>query len=156
VAGHFRVHAAFNTPLSHGPRQHGLKQRHFEPVWSVIRAARRAVRSRLNQTGCAWLTEESTRGRRALWRAAARQLSVRACARSMVEVPGAAWRTVGSVLKLAGCAILTQQGKATTSTSSSSAAATQPRRRGGLVDAGVKGATLRHFLTFSYERRSLH
>ena len=39
----------------------------------LLGAARRAVRSRLEQAGCAWLTEETT-GSRAPWRAAAREL----------------------------------------------------------------------------------
>jgi hypothetical protein len=67
----------------------------------VIRAARRAVISRLYQAGCALLTEEATRSR-ALLRAAARYLLVGACAVSMVI--RAARRAVISRLKQAGCA----------------------------------------------------
>jgi hypothetical protein len=77
----------------------------------VIRAARRAVISRLYQAGCAQLTEETT-GSRAPWRAAARQLRVGACAVSMGEVLGAARRAVRSMLYQAGCAGLTEEAAA--------------------------------------------
>jgi hypothetical protein len=48
----------------------------------VLGAARRAVLSRLKETGCAWLTEEAATGSRALWRAAARHVRRGACAGS--------------------------------------------------------------------------
>ena len=47
----------------------------------ILGAARRAVRNRLNQAGCAGLTEEAARGSRAPWRTALRRLYQASCAR---------------------------------------------------------------------------
>ena len=48
----------------------------------LLGAARRAVRSRLYQAGCAWLTEEeAATGSRAPWRTALRRLYQASCAR---------------------------------------------------------------------------
>jgi hypothetical protein len=105
----------------------------------VIRAVRRAVRSRLDHTGCALLTEETT-GSRAPWRAAARYLRRGACAVSMGAILGAARMAALRRLYQAGCAGLTEE---TTGSRAPWRAAARYLSRGACVVSMVIRATRR-------------